>query len=179
MSAARDPIGGERLEIARRAACFIHRIAGYFLNTDAKVQRADLAALDEASSVVLSAVDDPVEADASLAARLELALETCSMQFTWQLPKSCAHAAHIPNDDTAIPKALLCRALEGGRVACPVVATLHHDGDTDRCGTWTGEEDDAPPVLVIGRRATNEKIHSLAIRHGMDALALRNFARGA
>lgn len=59
----------------------------------------------------------------------------------------------------------------------PVVPTLHHDGVSERCGTWTGEEWDAVPVLVIGRNAPDDKIQRLAARHGMDALALRNFAR--
>lgn len=61
--------------------------------------------------------------------------------------------------------------------AAPVVPTLHHDGITERCGTWTDEELEAVPVLVIGRNAPDDKIQRLAARHGMDALALRNFAR--
>lgn len=67
------------------------------------------------------------------------------------------------------------------RPACspvaPVVPALQHDGVTDRCGTWTGEEEDAVPLLIIGRNAPDDKIQRLASRHGMDALALRNFAR--
>ena len=66
----------------------------------------------------------------------------------------------------------------GTSSAAPVVPVLRHDGNTDLCGTWTGEEEDAAPVLIIGRQAPDAKIQRLAAKHGMDALALKNFARG-
>lgn len=60
--------------------------------------------------------------------------------------------------------------------AANAVPVLQHDGESDRCGTFT-PEDDTPPVLLIGRKASPEAIHRAATRYGLDALALLHFAR--
>lgn len=51
------------------------------------------------------------------------------------------------------------------------VPVLVHDGDSERCGTFT-PEDDSAPTLVVGRNAATEAIQRAAARHGVDPLAL-------
>jgi len=58
----------------------------------------------------------------------------------------------------------------------PVVPVLLHDGATNRCGTFT-HEDDRPPVIVVGSLASIDHVHALANRHGLDACTLLAFAR--
>lgn len=53
---------------------------------------------------------------------------------------------------------------------------LRHAGFTEQCGTFT-PEDDGPPELWIGSRASDERIARLAARHGFDTRALIYFAR--
>ena len=54
---------------------------------------------------------------------------------------------------------------------------LQHDGCTDRCGTFT-PEDEGPATLLIGARASAEQIARAAARHDIDPVALLQFARG-
>lgn len=60
----------------------------------------------------------------------------------------------------------------------PAVPVLRHAGDAETCGTFT-PEDDSPPVLMIGSRASDERIAKLAARHGIDPRVLVMFARQA
>jgi hypothetical protein len=53
---------------------------------------------------------------------------------------------------------------------------LRHAGCTDQCGTFT-PEDDSPPELWIGSRASDERIERLAVKHGFDPRTLIYFAR--
>lgn len=53
---------------------------------------------------------------------------------------------------------------------------LRHAGCTDHCGTFT-PEDDSPPVLLIGSRASDERLERLAAKHGFDSRTLVYFAR--
>lgn len=53
---------------------------------------------------------------------------------------------------------------------------LQHAGDTDACGTFT-PEDGGPVAIVVGARASLEKLRSLAARHRLETDALVIFAR--
>lgn len=57
-----------------------------------------------------------------------------------------------------------------------VVPLLCHAGSTDCCGTFI-PEDDSPPVLIIGARASADKVQAQASRHSLDVAMLLAFSR--
>lgn len=53
---------------------------------------------------------------------------------------------------------------------------LQHAGDTDVCGTFT-PEDESPTCIVVGARASAERLRRLAARHRLEPESLLLFAR--
>lgn len=71
----------------------------------------------------------------------------------------------------------LLQAVGIGSIAGEVPArVLQHAGDTDVCGTFT-PEDDSPTCLVVGARASAERLRRLAARHHLEPESLLLFAR--
>lgn len=64
----------------------------------------------------------------------------------------------------------------GTTAGLPAHITLHYAGNTKKCATFT-PEDGSPAVLVIGAKASPQRIESLAKKHGADPDALLRFVR--
>lgn len=76
----------ERTDVARQAATFIDRLVAYFQTATHPGTMGDLDAIGQAASVILSALDDPVEDADSIRERLERALESTSVILRDQPP---------------------------------------------------------------------------------------------
>lgn len=71
----------------------------------------------------------------------------------------------------------LLQAVGIGRMPGAIPArVLQHVGDSDVCGTFT-PEDDSPTYIVVGARASPDRLHRLAAKHGLEPEALLMFAR--
>lgn len=69
------------------------------------------------------------------------------------------------------------QALGLGRIPGEVPARiLQHAGDTDVCGTFM-PEDDSPTCIVVGARASAERLRRLAAKHHLEPESLLLFAR--
>lgn len=71
----------------------------------------------------------------------------------------------------------LLQAVGIGRVPGEIPArVLQHAGDTDVCGTFS-PEDDSPTRIVVGARASTERLRRLAAKHRLEPESLLLFAR--
>jgi hypothetical protein len=60
--------------------------------------------------------------------------------------------------------------------ATPVVPIMRHDGESELCGTYV-PEDDSPPIIMVGAKASEQRIANLAQRHRIDVRMLLTVVR--
>lgn len=104
-----DHLTDARFDTAVDAGNYLMRMTSYFQAATHSPEIRDWGAMHQAASVVVSALDDEVEGDASLATRLEVAIDSASLIFQEQPPaywlaggplraqdvgKRVVHAAH-------------------------------------------------------------------------------------
>lgn len=89
----------DRVEVARRAACFIDRLVAHFQQPGRQGTIGDLGAIRQSASVIISALSDPVEDSSSLAQRLERALEESSVVLDAQPPAYWKSPARVRPQD--------------------------------------------------------------------------------
>lgn len=88
-----------------------------------------------------------------------------------QYLSSAKGATKAPKCSSAVARADHVRVL--GEIPDRI---LQHISDSDICGTFT-PEDGGPTLIVVGERASTERLRGLAAKHHLEPEALMMFAR--